>query len=91
MVSGTAAVSFVGQAFEPDVLALRGQLAQTGKPDDGQTEGLAGFVPLEKGDHRGSSELNSRPPAAKSAAKLSQSFDSLAKGDKEAFTSSPQV
>jgi len=25
MVSGTAAVSYVGQAFEPDVLALRGQ------------------------------------------------------------------
>jgi hypothetical protein len=31
MVSGTAAVSFVDQALEPDVLALLGQLG--GKPD----------------------------------------------------------
>ena len=38
-------------------------------------------VPLEKGDHRGS-EAIWRPPAAEGAAKLSQSFDSLAKGDK---------
>ena len=39
------------------------------------------FVPLTKGDHRGSQAF-STPPAAKYAAKLSQSFDSLAKGDK---------
>ncbi len=46
-----------------------------------QAEGLAFFVPLTKGDHRGSRAF-SAPPAARNAAKLSQSFDSLAKGDK---------
>ena len=40
-----------------------------------------GFVPLEKGDPRGS-EATWRPPAAEGAGKLSQSFHSLAKGDK---------
>ena len=42
---------------------------------------LALFVPLTKGDHRGSQAF-SAPPAAKNAGKLSQSFHSLAKGDK---------
>jgi len=46
-----------------------------------QAEGLAFFVPLTKGDPRGSHAF-SAPPAARNAAKLSQSFDSLAKGDK---------
>ena len=41
--------------------------------------GWTTFVPIEKGDHRGSSEVNSRPPAAKNVA------SPLAKGDKEAF------
>jgi len=39
------------------------------------------FVPITKGDYRGSLAF-STPPAAKYAAKLSQSFDSLARGDK---------
>jgi hypothetical protein len=39
------------------------------------------FVPLTKADYSGSQAF-STPPAAKYAAKLSQSFDSLAKGDK---------
>jgi hypothetical protein len=39
------------------------------------------FVPLTKADYRWS-QVFSIPPAAKYAAKLSQSFDSLAKGDK---------
>jgi len=44
-------------------------------------KGFGNFVPLEKGDHRGS-ELTWRPPAAEGAGKLSQSFHSLAKWDK---------
>ena len=44
-------------------------------------EGFEFFVPLEKGDNRGS-EAIWRPPAAEDAGKLSQSFHSLAKGDK---------
>jgi hypothetical protein len=38
------------------------------------------FVPLGKGDYRGCGTNQRRPPAAKDAAKLSQSFDSLGKG-----------
>ena len=44
-------------------------------------EGFGVFVPLEKGDPRGS-EATWRPPAAEGAGKLSQNFHSLAKGDK---------
>ena len=44
-------------------------------------EGFRIFVPLEKGDHRGS-EAIWQPPAAEGAGKLSQSFHSLAKGNK---------
>ena len=49
--------------------------------------GCSHYVPLKKlkkGDHRGSSAVNSRPPAAKNAGKFSQSFHSLVKGDKGA-------
>jgi len=57
--------------------------ALAAKARHSQTEGLALFVPLTKGDRRGSPHS---PPAAKNAAKLSQSFDSLAKGDKASIT-----
>jgi hypothetical protein len=53
------------------------------KAGHSQTEGLALFVPLTKGDRRGSPNS---PPAAKNPAKLSQSFDSLAKEDKASNT-----
>ena len=46
-----------------------------------EAEGFGVLSPLRRGDHRGS-EATSRPPAAEGAGKLSQSFHSLAKGDK---------
>ena len=56
--------------------------------------GCSHYVPLKKlkkGDHRGSSAVNSRPPAAKSAGKFSQSFHSLVKGDKGASPAQANV
>ena len=47
-------------------------------------EGFRVFVPLEKGDHRGSSVVKSRPPAAKKRGVP------LGKGDKGALESPSQ-
>jgi hypothetical protein len=55
-----------GSGFQPPILWAEGQSQS--------------FVPLGKGGLQGVYYEQGRPPAAKNAAKLSQSFDSLAKG-----------